>query len=105
MHQNIVDTIKERYSRDLRKGVVKSILQHEKSDDKKAQESSYKVLNQIFSYVISELNWSISNSTNNWDDTPLKIITEAFPKIETTKWFKDQQLLVKNSVNLEGDVN
>lgn len=105
MHQKIVDTIKESYSRDLRKGIVKSLLEHEKNNNKETLESSYKVINQIFSYVMSELGWSIAKSTNNWDDTPLKIISEAFPKIETTKWFKDQQLLVTKSINLKGDFN
>ena len=105
MHQNIIDTLKEQYSRDLRKQVVKTILKNEKSNDKAAMDSSYKIINQIFSYVISELGWSISENTNSWDDSPLKIISEVFPKIETTKWFKDQQLLVTKSIKLEGDFN
>ncbi|WP_455755945.1 hypothetical protein [Sulfurimonas sp.] len=95
MNQEIVNTIKERYSRDLRKGVVKNILQHEKNDDKEAQEASYKMIDQIFSYIISELSWRLSENSNAWDDTPLKIISEAFPKIETTKWFKDKQLVIE----------
>ena len=103
MHQNVVDTIKERYTRALRKEVVRNILKHEKSNDKKAQESSYKIINQIFSYIMSEVNWNMSQDTSDWDDTPLKIISEVFPKIETTKWFKDQQLIVTKSINLEGD--
>lgn len=105
MQQQIIDTLKEKYSRDLRKQVVKSILQHEKNNDKEAQESSYKVINQIFSYVISELNWNMSQDTSSWDDTPLKIMSEVFPKIQTTKWFKDQQLHVTKSIKLEGDFN
>jgi len=105
MHENIVNAIKERYSRDLRKGVVKSMLEHEKSGDKEALESSYKVINQIFSYVMSELNWNLSSGTDSWDDTPLKIICEAFPKIESTKWYKDQQIVVEKSINIEDNVN
>ncbi len=54
---------------------------------------------------MSELNWNISQNTNNWDDTPLKILSEVFPKVETTKWYKDQQLSVKKSINVEGDFN
>ena len=101
MQQKIIDTLKEQYTRDLRKQVVKSILKNEKSDDKEALKSSCNILNQIFSYIISELNWKISQNTNKWDDTPLKIIKEVFPKIETTKWFKEQQLQVtkKSSCN------
>jgi len=105
MQQKIIDALKEKYTRDLRKQVVKSIQRNEKSDDKEALKSSYNILNQIFSYIISELNWNISQNTNNWDDTPLKILIEVFPKIETTKWFKNQQLSVTKSINLEGDFN
>lgn len=104
MNQEIVEKLKEHYPRDLRKQVVKSILKNEKSDDKLTSESSYQVIDQIFSYIISELNWNISN-TSNWDDTPLKILSETFPKIETTQWFKNKQLHVKNHINLEGDLN
>ena len=105
MHQKIIDALKESYTKTLRKEVVKNILLHEKNNDKEAQESSYKIMNQIFSYVISELGWSMSQNTNSWDDTPLKIISEAFPKIEKTKWYKDQQLVVTKPVNLEGNFN
>ena len=73
--------------------------EYEKNNDKEALESSYKVINQIFTYIISELGWSISQNTNDWDDTPLKIMSEVFPKIETTKWFKDQQLSVAKSIS------
>jgi len=105
MHQKIINFIKEKYNRDLRKQVVKAILKNEKSNDKMAQESSYKIINQIFSYIISELDWNISQNTNSWNDSPLKIISEIFPKIETTQWFKDQQLLVTKPINLEGNFN
>ncbi|EDZ62741.1 hypothetical protein SMGD1_2833 [Sulfurimonas gotlandica GD1] len=105
MHEQIIDALKEQYPRDLRKQVVKSILRNEKSDDKEALKSSYNILNKIFSYIMSELNWSISNNTNDWDETPLKILIEVFPKIETTKWFKDQQLSVSKSIKLEGHFN
>lgn len=97
MQEKIINAIKEQYSRDLRKQVVKTILQNEKANDKEALESSYKTLNQIFSYIISELKWSIANNSNSWDDTPLKIIKEAFPKIETTQWFKEQELNISNN--------
>ena len=102
MHQEIISTLKEQYTRDLRKQVVKSIIKSEKNDDKESLESSYKVINQIFSYIIGELNWNISN-TSNWDETPLKILSETFPKIETTQWFKNQQLHVTKPINIESD--
>jgi len=105
MKQEIINTIKEQYTRDLRKQVVKSILKDEKNKNKLDLESSYKIIKQIFSYIISELNWNMSQSTSNWDDTPLKIITEVFPKIETTQWFKDLELQVTRSIKLEDNVN
>ena len=101
MSQTIIDTLKEQYNRDLRKQVLKSIQKSEKNNDKKTLDSSYQVINQIFSYIISQLGWNISENTNNWDDTPLKIITEVFPKIETTKWFKEQQINVTKSIRFE----
>ena len=96
MQEEIITTLKENYNRDLRKQVVRSILQSEKNNDQEGSESSYKVINQIFTYVISELKWRISDNSNSWDDTPLKIMSEVFPKIETTKWFAEQQLSVKS---------
>lgn len=99
MEEQIINTIKKQYSRELRKKLVKSMLKSEKSKDQEALDSSYKVLNQIFSYIISELGWSISQNTNNWDDSPLKIVRTAFPKIETTRWFKEHQLQVTNATH------
>lgn len=103
MHQEIISKLKEQYNRDIRKQVVKSILKSEKISDKVAKESSYKIINQIFTYIMSELKWSISKNTNNWDNTPLDIISEVFPKIETTQWYRNQQLSVSKAINLEGN--
>jgi len=95
MQEEIISTIKNRYNRDLRKQIVKSILINEK-DNKTSLEDSYKIINQIFAYIIGELKWTIPTNTTSWDDTPLKTMVEIFPKIETTKWFKDQELSLKN---------
>jgi hypothetical protein len=101
MHQDIVTTLKEHYSRDLRKGIVKSMLKYEKTSDEESKEASYKVINQIFSYVISQLNWNLAESTSSWNDLPLLVISETFPKIDTTKWFKERQLQVSKSIDLK----
>ena len=98
MQEKITEAIKEKYSRDLRKQVVKTMLKNEKSSNKKDLESSYNIINQIFSYIISELNWRIAQNTNVWDDTPLQILSEVFPKIETTAWFKNQQISLTNKI-------
>ncbi len=48
-------------------------------------------------YIIGELSWKISPSTKSWDDTPLKIMSEVFPKIETTQWFQDQKINIRSN--------
>ena len=96
MQEEIIFTLKEQYTRDVRKQTVKSILKSEKDNDKQTLENSYKIINQIFAYIIGESKWTISPSTKSWDDTPLKIMMEVFPRIETTEWFKAQELSINN---------
>lgn len=95
MKENVLKDIKASYSKTLRKEVVRNVLQHETNDDKEAIESSYNLLEQIFSYVIDKLEWKLSHNAGNWDDAPLRIIKEAFPKVDKTKWFKEKQLQIK----------
>ena len=93
----IIQTLKESYNRDLRKQVVKTLLVNEKESDT----PDYKIINQIFSYVLKELDWKIADNTKEWDNTPLDIMEEAFPKIESTKWFKEQILTAKKMIASE----
>lgn len=102
-NQDIIDTVTSQYNRDLRKKIVKNILQNEKDNDQTALKSSYNITNQIFSYVISQLDWDISSNSNQWDDTPLNIMSQIFPKIETTKWFQNQQLIANSSIELKNN--
>ena len=97
MQEEIIARLKEQYTRDLRKQIVKSILKNEKTNDKLTLENSYKIINQIFAYIISESKWKMSPNSGTWDDTPLKIMSEVFPKIETTEWYKGQVLSIKNT--------
>ena len=90
----ILETIKETYNRDLRKQVVKTILSQEKSHDT----PDYQIINQIFTYILKELNWNMADHIEEWDNTPLDIIEEAFPKIETSKWFEIQEREAKKSI-------
>ncbi|WP_373071040.1 hypothetical protein [Sulfurimonas sp.] len=101
-NEEIIKTIKDTYSRDIRKQLVKSVIKNEKDNDKEAIESSYKVVDQIFSYVISELGWTFSSDSNSWNDTPLQIMLEVFPNIDKTKWFEEKLLQVKSSISLKG---
>ena len=93
----IIETLKDNYSRDLRKQVVKTIL----SNEKESENPDYKIINQIFSYVLKELNWDLAKNTKNWDNTPLDIMEETFPKIESSKWFEEQILTAKKMIELE----
>jgi hypothetical protein len=101
--KKIIETLKDNYNRDTRKQLVKSLIANEKNQDQELIESSYKIVDQIFSYVISELSWTFSSDSNSWNDTPLKIMLEVFPNIDKTKWFEDKLLQVKGSVSLKGE--
>lgn len=92
----IIETIKETYNRDLRKQVVKTILSQEKSHDT----PDYQIINKIFYYVLKELNWNMADHIEEWDNTPLDIMEEAFPKIETSKWFEIQIFEAQKSIAL-----
>ena len=73
----IINALKAQYPRDLRKQLVKTILNSEKDQDKTVIEQRYKLMNQIFSYVLKECNWSMSQNSGEWDSTPLEIMTEV----------------------------
>ena len=93
----IIETLKDKYNRGLSKQVVKTIL----ASEKESKNPDYKIINQIFSYVLKELNWNIADNTKDWDNTPLDIMEEAFPKLESTKWYEEQILTAKKMIELE----
>ncbi len=103
--ETIINKLKAQYSRDLRKQLVKTILTNEKSDDKTAVKQSYNLMNQIFSYVLNECNWSMATNSKNWDNTPLVIMTEIFPKLGTTQWYKEQALTAKKNIDVKMNQN
>jgi len=92
----IIETLKENYNRDLRKQVVKTLL----AEEKKSDTPDYQIINQIFSYVLKELNWKIADNTKEWDNTPLEIMEEAFPKLESTKWYDEQILTAGQMIDV-----
>ena len=100
-HQEIIESIKAQYNRDLRKQLVKSILENEKENDTQNLKGGYTIMNQIFSYVLSQLGWSIAENAEKWDESPLEIMQEAFPKLEKTQWFQQLQLQVKKSIEVK----
>jgi uncharacterized protein (UPF0297 family) len=95
--QEIIETLKSQYNRDLRKQIVRSLLDAEKEKDTDKQ---YKLINQIFSYVLAELGWTMAKNTQNWDSTPLEVMTEVFPKIKTSEWYKEQHINVDENIDV-----
>ena len=95
--QEIIETLKNSYPRDIRKQLVKTILKEEKENEL----ANYKLINQIFSYVLSELGWDMAKSTKDWDSTPLDIMEESFPKIKTTQWYKEQIVTAKQAIDVD----
>jgi len=98
--EEIIDKLKAQYPRDLRKQLVKTILNNEKDQDKTVLQQRYKIMNQIFSYVLKECNWSMFKKSDNWDNTPLEIMAEVFPKLETTQWYTEQDIDVKKNIDV-----
>jgi len=103
--ETISNELKAQYSRDLRKQLVKTILTHEKNKDEMTLAQSYKLMNQIFSYVLKECNWSMSENSQDWDNTPLEVMIETFPKLDTTQWYAEQDISVKKNIAVQIDQN
>jgi len=98
--QEIIETLKSQYSRDIRKQLIKSLLEAEKEEETVTQ---YTLMNQIFSYVLAQLDWSMPRGTEDWDPTPLEVMHEVFPKIMASKWYQDQQLMAKQHIDVMMD--
>ena len=92
----IVETLKTQYNRDLRKQVVKTLLKNEKETNK----PNYQIIDQIFTYVQKELGWRLPENEDEWDFTPLDIMKEVFPHIESTKWYALQISTAKNMLDV-----
>jgi hypothetical protein len=102
MTQNeIIETLKATYSRDVRKGLVKTILDKEREEDEMATLQQYKIINQIFSYVLQQSGWKMGEDSTVWDAKPLEIMKEVFPKLSTTKWYSEQLLNTKQKVEVK----
>lgn len=93
--QEIIDTFKSHYTRDLRKQLVKTLLKNEKETKK----PDYKMINQMFLFVQKELHWKIPENPSAWDYTPLEIMEDIFPNIESTKWYELQVSTAKKMID------
>jgi len=69
----IVNTLKEHYPREVRKQLIKSMLEIEKKEGDLSLEKSYQMINQIFSYVLQESGWKMGENSDVWNDMPLKV--------------------------------
>ena len=96
----MIEALKAQYSRDIRKQLIKSLLEAEKEEETVTQ---YTLMNQIFSYVLAQLDWSMPRGTEDWDPTPLEVMHEVFPKIMASKWYQDQQLMAKQHIDVMMD--
>lgn len=98
--KEIIDTLKSHYPRETRKQLIKTVLQQEKDNNKENLEQQYKMINQIFSYVLKESNWEMGNNSTTWDNTPLEIMCQVFPKIDTTQWYHEQNISASQKVDV-----
>lgn len=94
----LVDTLKTHYSKSVRKQLVDSLNETESEGE---QSKSYQLMNQIFSYILAQLGWTMASSTEEWDSRPLEVMEAVFPKIRKTKWFREQELHAKKSIDVE----
>ena len=101
--EKIIKDIRAKYPRDLRKQLIKTVLMQEKEKNAAALKESYGLIDQIFSYVLKECDWSMAENSEEWDYTPLEIMDEAFPKLAETKWYKDQILFAKHALDVVGE--
>ena len=98
--EEIIQTLKDTYSREIRKGLVRSLLEKEKTENELEIQQQYKLMNQIFSYVLQQTGWKMGENSSVWDASPLKIMKDVFPKLSTSKWYNEQLLHTKQNVKV-----
>jgi hypothetical protein len=99
--EEIIQTLKDTYSREIRKGLVRSILEKEKTENELEIQQQYKLMNQIFSYVLQQSGWKMGENSSNWDASPLEVMQEVFPKLSTTQWYSEQLLSTNQNVEVQ----
>jgi len=103
MHKDeIVNTLKEHYPREVRKQLVKSMLELEKEEGDLSLEQPYQMINQIFSYVLQQTGWKMGENSDVWNDMPLKVMVESFPQLSKTKWYSEQLIQTQKSIDVVG---
>ena len=98
--EQLIETLKTHYPRHIREQLIKTILLYEKNNDKENLTQQYKIINQIFSYVLHESGWNMGENSHSWDSTPLEIMTEVFSQLVTTKWYSEQNIKATSNVDV-----
>lgn len=99
--EEIIKILKDTYSREVRKGLVRTILDKEKIEDELEIKNQYKLINQIFSYVLQQYGWEMGEESSKWDSKPLEIMIEVFPKLNKSKWYKEQLLTTNRRIKVD----
>ena len=99
--EEIIKILKDTYSREVRKGLVRSLLEKEKTENELEIKQQYTLINQIFSYVLQQTGWKMGENSSAWDASPLKIMHDVFPKLSTSKWYSEQLLNTKQNVEVQ----
>ncbi len=99
--EEIITTLKEHYPKEIREELVRSILEQEKDITELEKKEVYKTINQIFSFVLQQAGWEITENSQSWNEMPLEIMKETFPKLNTTQWYKEQILTAKHSIDVQ----
>jgi hypothetical protein len=96
----IVDFLKAQYPRKTRKQLVSRLLEAESAHKVDELIRIEKLINQIFSYVLKELGWTMVTSAKNWDDTALEVMRESFPQIEHSRWYQNLDFTPQKEIDV-----
>ena len=101
--EDIINTLKEHYSHEIRRNLVQSLLEQEQSMSELDKKEVYKTINQIFSFVLQQAGWQIGETSKTWNSMPLEVMKETFPQLSTTKWYKEQILTTQKDIQIKKD--
>ena len=101
--EDIINTLKEHYSKEIRRNLIRSILEQEQSISELNKKEVYKTINQIFSFVLQQANWQMGETSQTWDAIPLEVMKETFPKLSNTKWYNEQILTTQQDIKIKKD--
>jgi DNA-binding ferritin-like protein len=83
-----VKYIKESYPKQTRVELISSLLELESNNSQSEKvENLHKMLDQIFSVILKNLEWNMSATFEKWDYRPIDVMIKVFPKIEKTIWY------------------